>query len=139
MAKTKTYNNGEVTVVWEPELCIHSGICVKGLPNVFRPKVRPWIRIDKASTEDLINQVKCCPSGALSYRLKDEKNENAPLVETKIEVLKNGPLLIYGTLKVFDKNGGSEIKSKTTAFCRCGQSKNKPYCDGTHVKAKFID
>ncbi|MGB5420111.1 (4Fe-4S)-binding protein [Algibacter sp.] len=139
MAKTKEYNNGEVTIVWKPELCIHSGICVKGLPNVFRPKVRPWIRIDKGTTEDLINQVKRCPSGALSYYLKGEKDENTKLIETKIEVLENGPLLIYGTLKVFGKDGGSEVKSKTTAFCRCGQSNNKPYCDGAHLKSDFKD
>lgn len=137
MAKTREYTNGEVTIVWKPESCIHSGICVKGLPNVFRPKVRPWIRIEKGSTEDLINQVKRCPSGALSYYLNGEKNDNAEVIETKVEVLKNGPLLVYGILRVVGKHGEAEIKSKTTAFCRCGKSNNKPYCDGAHVEAEF--
>jgi len=60
-------------------------------------------------------------------------------LETKVEILENGPLLIYGTLKVVNKNGNTETKNKTTAFCRCGQSHNKPYCDGTHVKVDFRD
>lgn len=138
MAKTREYTNGEVTIVWKPESCIHSGICAKGLPNVFRPKVRPWIRIEKGSTEDLINQVKRCPSGALSYYLNGEKDDKAEVIETKVEVLENGPLLVYGTLQVVAKDGSSETKNKTTAFCRCGKSNNKPYCDGAHVEAEFI-
>ncbi len=137
MTKTKAYTNKEVTIVWEADKCIHSGICVKGLPNVFRPKVRPWIRIDAASTEALVNQVKQCPSGALSYYMNHEEDETAESLETKVEVLENGPLLVYGTLKVTNKDGASEIKNKTTAFCRCGASENKPYCDGAHVKNDF--
>jgi uncharacterized Fe-S cluster protein YjdI len=137
MSKNTEYTNGEVTIVWNPETCSHSGICAKGLPNVFRPKVRPWIRIEKGATEDLINQVKQCPSGALGYYLNNEKEETSEIIETKVEVLENGPLLVYGTIKVVAKDGASEIKSKTTAFCRCGASNNKPYCDGTHVKAAF--
>jgi uncharacterized Fe-S cluster protein YjdI len=138
MSKTREYTNGAVTVVWKPELCIHSGICAKGLPDVFRPRVRPWVRIEKGTTEDLINQVKRCPSGALSYYLNEAKENKPEASETKVEVLENGPLLVYGTLKVIGKDGTEEVKNKTTAFCRCGASKNKPYCDGTHSKNNFI-
>lgn len=63
----KEYSNGEVTITWEPKKCIHSGKCVKGLPNVFRPKEKPWINIEASSTEELVDQVKKCPSGALGY------------------------------------------------------------------------
>ena len=134
---TKKYTNGEVTIVWQPHLCIHSGICAKGLPGVFKPSERPWIVPEAADTEKLINQVKQCPSGALSYFMNDEENQESERMETKVEVLPNGPLLIYGTLKVIDKDGNSETKNKTTAFCRCGHSQNKPYCDGTHLKVNF--
>lgn len=137
MPKIREYTNEEVTVVWEADKCIHSGICVKGLPNVFRPKERPWIRIKGASTEELVNQVKQCPSGALSYYMNDDEDKTAESLETKVEVLENGPLLVYGTLKVTNKDGLSEMKNKTTAFCRCGASENKPYCDGAHVKNDF--
>ncbi|MEZ4854907.1 MAG: (4Fe-4S)-binding protein [Gelidibacter sp.] len=72
MEKAKEYSNGEVTITWEAEKCIHSAICAKGLPKVFRPKDRPWIKIDQAPTVDLVNQVKACPSGALGYYMNDE-------------------------------------------------------------------
>ncbi|MBD0832386.1 (4Fe-4S)-binding protein [Aestuariibaculum sediminum] len=137
MSKIKEYTNGEVTIVWEPVKCIHSGICAKGLPQVFQPRVRPWININAAETDVLINQVKACPSGALSFYMNDEKDKSAEVLETKVEVLENGPLLVYGTLKITHKDGHEEVKNRTTAFCRCGQSDNKPYCDGTHVKEDF--
>lgn len=138
MGKTKNYTNGETTIVWEAEKCIHSAICVKGLPQVFQPKEKPWIKIDAATTEDLINQVKACPSGALSYYMNDESDKTAEVLETNVEVRENGPLLVYGTLKITHKDGSQETKNKTTAFCRCGASHNKPYCDGTHVKNDFM-
>ena len=137
MGKTKEYSNGETTIVWEADKCIHSAICVKGLPQVFQPKDRPWIKIDAASTEALIKQVKQCPSGALSYYMNDETDATSEVLETKVEVLENGPLLVYGTLQVTHKDGKQETKNKTTAFCRCGASQNKPYCDGAHVKNDF--
>ncbi|WP_166965876.1 (4Fe-4S)-binding protein [Yeosuana marina] len=137
MSKTKEYSNGDVTVVWKPEACIHSAVCVKGLPDVFKPKDKPWIKIDKVSTEALIQQVKQCPSGALSYYMNAESNKTSKVLETKVEVMENGPLLVYGTLNVTHKDGNKETKNKTTAFCRCGMSHNKPYCDGAHVKEDF--
>ncbi|NMH88560.1 (4Fe-4S)-binding protein [Flavivirga algicola] len=137
MGKIKEYSNGETTVVWEAEKCIHSAICAKGLPEVFQPKVRPWVKIDAASTDAIVNQVKQCPSGALRYYMNAEGDKTAEALETKVEVLENGPLLVYGTLKVTYKDGTEETKNKTTAFCRCGASANKPFCDGTHVTNKF--
>jgi predicted GNAT family acetyltransferase/uncharacterized Fe-S cluster protein YjdI len=70
MGKQIEYSNGELTIVWQPELCRHAGICVKTLPNVYHPKERPWIKMENATTEELIAQIKMCPSGALSYKLK---------------------------------------------------------------------
>ena len=69
----KKYSNGEVTVVWQPKLCMHSGICFTGLSAVFNPRVRPWINIDGASTQEIIEQVKKCPSKALSFYMDAEK------------------------------------------------------------------
>ncbi|OUR94407.1 hypothetical protein A9Q87_01850 [Flavobacteriales bacterium 34_180_T64] len=137
MGKIKEYSNGEVTIVWESEKCIHSAFCTKGLPEVFQPKDRPWIKVDAAATDKLIHQVKQCPSGALSFFMNEEGDKSSESMETKVEVMENGPLLVYGTLNVTHKDGTLEKKNKTTAFCRCGLSDNKPYCDGTHVKEKF--
>lgn len=138
MGKIKEYTNGETTIVWEAVKCIHSAICAKGLPQVFQPRERPWIKIDAAKTDAIIDTVKKCPSGALSFYMNNEKDKTAEVLETKVEVLENGPLLVYGTLHVTHKDGSKEIKNKTTAFCRCGASNNKPFCDGTHVKNDFI-
>ncbi len=65
------YSNGEVTIVWQPGRCIHSGNCVRGLPEVFKPREKPWITPEDSTTEKIIQQVKKCPSGALSYFLND--------------------------------------------------------------------
>ncbi len=64
---TKRYSNGEVTIVWKPTLCQHTGICFRGLGEVFHPREFPWITPEKSSTDKIIAQVKQCPSGALSY------------------------------------------------------------------------
>jgi uncharacterized Fe-S cluster protein YjdI len=65
--KTLKYSNEEITVIWKPEICQHSGFCWTGLIQVFNPKERPWIKMDGATTAQIIEQVKKCPSGALSY------------------------------------------------------------------------
>lgn len=67
MAEEKEYTNGEITVIWKPEACAHSGNCVRGLSEVFKPGERPWIRIGKASSEEIKRTIDTCPSGALSY------------------------------------------------------------------------
>ncbi len=66
---TKEYTNGEITIVWQSGKCIHSGNCVKNLPAVFHPKEQPWIKIDNASTQEIISAVEKCPSGALSVKI----------------------------------------------------------------------
>ncbi|UQD55110.1 (4Fe-4S)-binding protein [Flavobacterium sp. K5-23] len=63
----KEYTNGEVTVVWQSGKCTHSGNCVRNNPEVFQPKEKPWIKIEASSTEKIIETVKKCPSGALTY------------------------------------------------------------------------
>jgi uncharacterized Fe-S cluster protein YjdI len=64
---TKTYSNGEITIVWKPGKCIHSGVCARTLPQVYKPREKPWITIENATTEELKVQLSKCPSGALSY------------------------------------------------------------------------
>lgn len=136
----KEYSNGEVTVIWKQESCIHSTVCWKkatGLPDVFQPNTKPWIKMEGGTTEEIIRQVDKCPSGALSYRLKDGQKEIQQ--SNVVETLPKGPLLVYGNITV--KHAGSEEtkETKVTAFCRCGASSNKPYCDGSHVQINFSD
>lgn len=138
---TKKYTNGEVTIVWKPSVCIHSAICWKGatgLLDVFNPMEKPWIKPEGASTEKIVEQIKKCPSGALSYYFNNENAEPVKVTtDTKIEVTPNGPLMVYGNITIKDQQGSETKKFNVTALCRCGQSKNKPYCDGSHIGAGF--
>lgn len=138
--KSKEYSNGEVTIVWKPDLCIHSRNCVRGLPGVFDAAKRPWIDPKGAATRQIIEQVKQCPSGALSYFLNEEA-EAAPAEAVAagqiVEVRPDGPLLVHGDILLKDGQGNEVRKQRLTAFCRCGASENKPFCDGSHRKISF--
>ncbi len=137
MEKILEYSNDELTVVWKPATCIHSAKCVHGLPEVFKPKERRWIQMENASTNEIIAAIKGCPSGALSYYMTAEgkpKEEEAQPEGTKVEVIENGPLMVYGTLNVILADGTEEQKKRATAFCRCGKTGNNPFCDGSHNK-----
>ena len=135
----KEYTNGDLAVVWKPRLCIHSEICVKTLPQVYKPNEKPWIQAENASVDELVSQIDKCPSGALTYYKKNESENKSESMNagTKVEVMVNGPLLVYGDLEVTGSDGNVETKKRTTAFCRCGASANKPYCDGEHNKIGF--
>lgn len=139
---TKHYTNGEITIVWKPAMCIHSTKCWKGaagLMDVFNPMVKPWIKPEGASSERIIAQIGQCPSGALSYFHNEQpaSPEQEPNSTQIVEVLQNGPLLVYGNITVKDKDGNETPKNNVTAFCRCGQSGEKPYCDGSHARSSF--
>jgi uncharacterized Fe-S cluster protein YjdI len=133
----KEYSNGDFTIVWKPGKCIHAEICAKTLPQVYNPDVRPWIKAENASVDELKAQIDQCPSGALSYYIKGEEPTQTQASETVVVVKANGPLLITGSLSVTNAEGNTELKTNKTAFCRCGGSNNKPYCDGAHVKIGF--
>jgi uncharacterized Fe-S cluster protein YjdI len=136
---TRHYGNGEVTVVWEPKKCMHSGICFRGLPGVFDPRRRPWVDLSKAETAAIIAQVKDCPSGALSLAEgapKEEATTDENLAPAIVEVSANGPLRLSGALLI-KLPDGSERAMEKCALCRCGGSKNKPFCDGSHKTNGF--
>ena len=143
---TLKYTNGELTVVWKPDTCIHSRICWTELKEVFDPTKRPWVNMDGSTTEKIIEQVRKCPSGALSYFMKEGNKtistqafsvagEAAQI--TNIQIKPNGPILITTDCLITHSNGEQEIKKGSTALCRYGASGNKPYCDGTHRKIGF--
>ncbi|NCI48838.1 hypothetical protein GWC95_02820 [Sediminibacterium roseum] len=143
---TKKYSNGEITVVWKPDTCIHSRICWTQLRQVFDPTKRPWITMEGTDTEKIIEQVRKCPSGALSYfRNEEEGGEGSTgnnVVKEAAEILNikitpNGPILVNTDCRITHSDGTEEIKKGTTALCRCGASAKKPYCDGTHNAIGF--
>lgn len=135
------YENDKIKVSWDKNVCMHAAKCVGGLPEVFDPKAKPWINVEKASPEAIVETIKKCPSGALKYELKGKSN-----VETKSEdgvsnvevtVSPNGPLLVSGQICVRDGSGNILHEGEKLALCRCGASSKKPLCDGTHRKIGF--
>jgi len=134
--KAYEYKGDGVTVLWKPQLCIHSEKCVNGLAEVFKPKEKPWIQTEHATAEEIIAQVKQCPSGALGYKTDDMAETNNSSGTTQVTVLENGPLMCEGPISIKRSDGSIEEKAKA-ALCRCGASTNKPFCDGSHVKIEF--
>lgn len=143
---TIKYSNEDITVVWKPALCIHSTHCWKELGAVFNPRKRPWVDVKGADNQRIIQQVKACPSGALSYFNNNSQptaseeqsgHSTSEVHELIIECTLNGPLLVQGDVVVKKSDGSQEIKSGTIALCRCGSSANKPYCDGSHRRVGF--
>lgn len=140
---SKTYSNDEITIVWKPSVCIHSTLCwkgEKGLKSVFNPMEKPWIKPHGAETAQIIERVNHCPSGALSFHYNQETTEGQKTDQVTapvVEVLPNGPLLVHGNIHLKHKETGISLTNTVTAFCRCGASANKPYCDGSHQHNGF--
>jgi uncharacterized Fe-S cluster protein YjdI len=138
VVKAYKYTNGEITVPWDKEVCIHSAKCVNSLKSVFNPEQKPWINILAAPGDEIIRVVNNCPSGALKFIRNEEmeeskQNEQLP----SIKIAAGGPYLVKGGCVVIDKGGTETIKEGPFALCRCGHSQNKPYCDGSHKKVEF--
>ena len=134
MAMTDDYKGAQVTVVNDGKRCIHSRYCVLNLNSVFLPNVDgPWIKPDAASRETVVAVVEKCPSGALRYEpVGDGAREQPPTVNTA-RLWENGPLAFHAELVV-----GVDASNFRATLCRCGLSKNKPYCDHSHVEGKFV-
>ena len=145
--RSRSYSNDEVTVFWRPELCIHSANCLIGLPGVFDSSVRPWVNIHGASSKEIIKTVDTCPSRALLYLKnanfalrKTRKKSKKPPKFARIQILKDGPAIISGNFVLRDPNKKKiRLKTDKASICRCGASKIKPLCDGTHLRIGFKD
>ncbi|NNE26440.1 MAG: hypothetical protein HKN09_06320 [Saprospiraceae bacterium] len=134
----KEYSNGEITVTWEPNKCIHSGNCVRGLSSVFKPNEKPWIKVENASSEEMMKVIDNCPSGALGY-YKNAETSGSPKAQDNVpvQIIDGGPIMIQSTCKIIHKDGSEELRENKVALCRCGASTNKPYCDGSHRQIEF--
>ncbi len=122
-----------LTLTFEGRLCIHSRFCVTGAPTVFLANVKgPWLHPDTLDVERLAAVAQECPSGAIKYRRKDGRpDETAPPVNLAA-VREAGPYALHGDLRL----DGTSIGYRAT-LCRCGASKNKPYCDSSHHEIGF--
>ena len=133
--KIQKYEGKEITVYFDATRCIHSGKCVHGLPDVFRANVKgPWINPDACNANTLARLIESCPSGALRYETKHGASEAAPVIN-RVTAEADGPLSVHADFTI---NGEAQPSPRAT-LCRCGASKTKPWCDGSHSDAGFSD
>ena len=136
--RRESYRGSKITIHDNRGICAHAGLCTDRLSTVFRMKQKPWIDPDGASAEDIIAAVNACPSGALSYSIDDvERTENEN--PATISVSPNGPYIVTGVVDLVDTPRGDGAARSVCALCRCGGSKNKPFCDGSHWHNGFTD
>jgi CDGSH-type Zn-finger protein len=132
------YAGREVTIHDNRGTCCHSGNCSDHLPAVFKNGQEPWIDPNAASAQEIIDIVRACPSGALSYSrsgVEVRDVERGP----RIYVSKDGPYHVEGGIVLKGEQFNEGASTEHYALCRCGKSRNKPFCDGTHWYAKFTD
>ena len=136
--RREDYSGDAITIHDNRGICSHAGFCTDGLPKVWRMKVEPWIDPDGEDPDRTIETIERCPSGALSYSIDgvEKRDQDSP---PEIRVSKDGPFWVRGGVVLEDTEWGVEASQEHYTLCRCGKSKNKPFCDGLHWDAGFKD
>jgi CDGSH-type Zn-finger protein len=136
--KRDNYVGRRITIHDNRGICSHAGYCTDTLESVFRLGEEPWIDPDGAPAREIMDTIKRCPSGALSYTVDniEHRDQHRPPMVT---VTKNGPYAVTGGIELLDQPMGKGASPEHYALCRCGGSKNKPFCDGTHWHIEFSD
>jgi CDGSH-type Zn-finger protein/uncharacterized Fe-S cluster protein YjdI len=137
--KLHVFEGKGIRVTWSKARCIHSAECVRGLPLVFQPGGRPWVKADAGTADRIAEVIERCPTGALHYERRDGRAGEATAAQNTVSPQRDGPLLVRGRLEIVDGNGRLVVRDTRVALCRCGASANKPFCDGSHTSAGFVD
>ena len=127
---TRAYSNDDITVRWYAHRCIHSAECIRRAPGVFNARRRPWIDLTKGDVERIIDAVESCPTGALEYVLPDGSTERHE--EHSVQMVPGGPLYVRGRITITDEEGRVIREATRVALCRCGKTRNQPFCDNSH-------
>ena len=136
--KRDVYAGKRITIFDNRALCAHAGHCTDGLASVFRMRSEPWIDADGAEVQHIIETIRRCPSGALSYAI-DGVEAAAPHGSPEVSVTDHGPYAVSGGVELAGVRFGDGASREHYTLCRCGASKNKPFCDGSHWNAGFRD
>ncbi len=139
MSDKKTFTGDQAEVDWDARLCIHVGECGHANNDLFVGGRDPWCDPNAVGTEEVVDVVLRCPSGALSFRRKDGGTSEVADSENVVRVVYNGPLYVRGNLDIDGAADDMDGVQFRAALCRCGQSKNKPFCDNSHEEAGFKD
>jgi len=137
--KVHEYRGRNVTVRYDVKRCIHAAECVRGLPQVFDPDRKPWVEPDAAGADQLAEVITRCPTGALHFEREDGGPSEPVPAENTVGVAADGPLYVKGDVEIVDSSGSIVLRDTRVALCRCGVSRNKPFCDGRHAEAEFRD
>ena len=108
-----------------------------GCRRCSSPEARPWVVVDAADADAVAATIESCPTGALHYRRLDGGRDEQYQEDTTVEPRPNGPLFVRGRVRIVDPEGELIREDTRVALCRCGSSKNKPFCDGSHLRIGF--
>lgn len=133
----KDYSSEVLVVHWDSRRCIHTGICIRTLPQVFDVHRRPWITADAAAVDEVVAAVVKCPTGALRYSRRDGGAAEEAGETTTVVPIPNGPLFLRGPIRVTAPDGTVLADETRVALCRCGASGNPPFCDNSHRALGF--
>lgn len=126
------YKGKDIDIHFNRSICCGAARCVNNFSNIYKSASKDWISPDKGTIDEVIHSVKACPSGALSYKLKNsspkEEYENE-----EINIIKGGPILVKGDIENEITSWSTDANKQKFALCRCGNSKNKPFCDYSHA------
>jgi CDGSH-type Zn-finger protein/truncated hemoglobin YjbI len=140
------YEGQQIAIFDNRGICAHSGFCTDRLASVFHVGREPFIAPSGGRMDEIIQAVRACPSGALSYAIGgvEARDQIDQQRLASIEVSKDGPYRVMGRVRLVDELGNDVPRAEGSSpehysLCRCGQSQNKPFCSGMHWYVKFVD
>jgi CDGSH-type Zn-finger protein/uncharacterized Fe-S cluster protein YjdI len=137
--KIREYEGEGITIRFEPRRCIHAKECVRGLESVFDPNRRPWVDPVGADADAIARTVSRCPTGALQFERSDGGPAEQAPGRNSVRIVTDGPLYVRGELEIRLPGEDKPRNETRVALCRCGESKNKPFCDDSHYECGFKD
>ena len=138
MAK-KRFSGEQVDVDWDGRLCIHVAECGRAKGELFVGGREPWAQPDLVPLQEVIDVVERCPTGALTYEVKDGSVSERPAEENTVTVSCHGPYFLRGEINLEGTPTDMDGTRFRAALCRCGSSRRKPFCDNSHEQAGFKD
>src|SRR5256712_10754421 len=136
--RRENYAGKRITIHDNRGICSHAGFCTDRLKSVFQMRAEPWIDADGASAEEIIETIRKCPSGALSYSVENVEHRDQER-EPAVTVTNDGPYAITGGIELLRVTLGEGASKEHYTLCRCGASKNKPVCDRSHWQGRVRD
>ena len=133
--RLQTYSTDAITVTFDPNRCIHAAECIRTAPKVFDSRRMRWIQPELGEPALIAAAVHRCPTGALAYSLPNGSPEAADAAE--VRPAHDGPLYVRGEARVETEDGRLIAEGFRMALCRCGATKNAPFCDGSHRAVGF--